>query len=304
MFDVVVIGCGPSGMGCALNLLRANRSVLVLEKEAVGGQIATSPRVENIPGIKEISGLAYSDALFEQIIGLGAEFDLEQVNGIEKIDEGQFIVKTESGREIECHAVVIANGVTHRSMGLKNEQEFVGKGVSYCAVCDGAFYKGQEVYLIGDGNTACQYALLLSNYCSKVHMFALFDHLFGDNILIDRIKNNDKVIINYNMSCVAFNGETELTGLVFEDKITHAMHEYKTNNVFVAIGQIPNNKCYQNVVELDTKGYILTDSNMQTKTPGVYAVGDTRKKDLRQVVTALSDGSIAAINVSKYIDLL
>lgn len=162
MKDVIIIGGGPAGMTCALNLLRAGHSVLIIEKEAFGGQIATSPRVENLPSIKEISGLEFSDNLFSQIDALGVEFELEEVNEIVKNSDETFTVKTNYG-EHDAKAVVIANGVSHRKMNLPNEEEFIGKGISFCAVCDGAFYKNKDVYLIGDANTALQYALMLAN---------------------------------------------------------------------------------------------------------------------------------------------
>ena len=202
MFDVIIIGGGPAGMGAALNLLRSGRTVLILEKEAFGGQMATSPRIENIPGIKSISGMEFSDQLFEQITELGAEFELGEVAKIRKDENDNYQVTT-SFDTYEAKAVVIATGCSHRSMGLPKEEKFVGKGISYCAVCDGAFYKGKEISIIGDANTALQYALLLSNYCTKVHMYCLFDKLFADKILIDRVLSNDKIDITYEVNLLA-----------------------------------------------------------------------------------------------------
>ena len=298
MVDIIIIGGGPSGMSAALYALRSNKSVLILEKENFGGQIANSPRVENYPSVKEISGLDLSDHMFEQIMDLGAQFELEDVLGIEKKD-GKFVVTT-NYRTYESKAVIIANGVKHRMMNLPNEEKLVGKGVSFCAVCDGPMYKGKEVYLIGDANTALQYALLLANYCTKVHMFTLFDRFFGDQILVDRLLNKENIIIKHNMNLIQYVGEDKLEGLVFEDTKTKEKLECNTDNVFIAIGQIPNNEKFANLVELE-KGYIITDESMATKTPGVYACGDTRKKEIRQVVTACNDGAIAALSAVKYI---
>lgn len=291
-YDIIVIGGGPSGMSAALYALRSGKSVLILEKENFGGQIANSPRVENFPSIKEISGLNFSDQLFTQITDLGAEFELEEVLELVK-DDDTFTVKTNYST-YQSKAVIIATGVTHRKMNLPKEDDLIGKGISFCAVCDGAFYKGQEVYLIGDANSALQYALLLVNYCPKVHLFTLFDKFFGDQVLIDRVLANEAIEVTHNMNLVEYKGDTELTGLVFENTIDKSRREFPTNNVFVAIGQVPHNEVFQNLVDLE-KGYIITDENMMTKTPGLFAVGDTRKKQIRQLVTACNDGAIAAL---------
>lgn len=298
MVDIIIVGGGPSGMSAALYALRSNKSVLILEKENFGGQIANSPRVENYPSIKEISGLDLSDRMFEQITDLGAQFELEDVLKIEKVDD-KFVVTT-NYRTYESKAVIIANGVKHRLMNLPNEENLIGNGVSFCAVCDGPMYKGKEVYLIGDANTALQYALLLANYCTKVHMFTLFDKFFGDNILIDRLLSKENIVVKQEMNLVQYLGEDKLEGLVFENTKTKEKTEYRTDNVFVAIGQIPNNDRFANLVDLE-KGYIVTDDAMCTKTPGVYACGDTRKKETRQVVTACNDGAIAALSAVKYL---
>ena len=298
MVDIIVVGGGPSGMTAALYALRSNKSVLILEKENFGGQIANSPRVENFPSVKEISGLDLSDNMFSQIMDLGAQFELEDVLKIEK-QADKFLVTT-NYRSYESKAVIIANGVKHRLMNLPNEEKLIGNGVSFCAVCDGPMYKGKEAYLIGDANTALQYALLLSNYCTKVHMFTLFDRFFGDQILIDRLLSKENIIVKHNMNLVQYLGEDKLEGLVFEDTQSKDKQEYRTDNVFVAIGQIPQNDKFADLVELD-KGYIVTDDAMRTKTPGLFACGDTRKKETRQVVTACNDGAIAALSAVKYI---
>lgn len=298
MVDIIVVGGGPSGMTAALYALRSNKSVLILEKENFGGQIANSPRVENYPSIKEISGLDLSDKMFAQIMDLGAQFELEDVLKIEK-KEDRFLVTT-NYRSYESRAVIIANGVKHRLMNLPNEENLIGNGVSFCAVCDGPMYKGKEVYLIGDANTALQYALLLANYCTKVHMFTLFDRFFGDQILIDRLLSKENIFIKHNMNLVQYLGESKLEGLVFEDTQTKEKTEYRTDNVFIAIGQVPQNEQFADLVVLD-KGFIVTDETMATKTPGVFACGDTRKKDTRQVITACNDGAIAALSAVKYL---
>lgn len=298
MTDIIIIGCGPSGLTAALYALRSNKSVLILEKEAIGGQIANSPKVENYPTIAEISGAELAEKMFDQVTAMGAEFELEDVSKIEKV--GDTFKVTGSFKTYEARAIIIANGVKHRTLGLANEEDLVGKGVYYCAVCDGPMFKDQDVYLIGDANAALQYALLLSNYAKEVHMFTLFDGFFGEKVLQDRVNAKENIKVLNNMSCVEYQGDDELTGLVFENTKTKERFEYKTNNVFIAIGQLPQNEVFKDLVDLE-KGFIVTDDEMKTKTPGVFACGDTRKKQVRQVVTACNDGAIAALSAVKYL---
>ena len=298
-YDVIVIGGGPAGMTAALYTLRAGKSVLVLEKEGFGGQIATSPRLENYPTIESISGSEWSDKLFEQITNLGAAFELEDVQEVKK--EGNvFKVKTDYN-EYEGKTVIIANGVKPRKMGLPNEDELTGKGISYCAVCDGPFYKGKEIYLVGDANTALQYALLLSSYCPKIHMLTLFDKLFGDKILIDRVLQTENIDIRHNLSMTKINGTDQLESVEFEDTISHEKVTYNTNNLFIAIGQVPQNEFLGDLLELD-HGFIKTNEVMETSVPGLFAAGDTRVKENKQVITACSDGATAAMSAVKYIN--
>ena len=299
MYDVVIIGAGPAGLTAAIYAARAEKRVLVLEKENFGGQIANSPRVENIPGTKEISGLDFAGNLFEQILDLGAKFELEEVQRILKV-EGVFEVTT-NYHTYQAKAVVLANGVKHRKMNLPNEEEFIGKGISFCAVCDGAFYKDKDVYLIGDANTALQYALMLAQTCSNVYMFTLFDRFFADQILVDRLRQKDNIHITHNMNLVAYLGQNELAGLRFENTMDHTVHEYPTNNVFVAIGQVSQNDLFKSLVETDDHGFIITNEKMETSLPGLFAIGDTRKKDVRQVASAIGDASIASVFIDKYL---
>ena len=298
VYDSIIIGSGASGMTCALYLLRNDKKVLLLEKENIGGQIANSPLVENFPSIKKISGLDFSNNLFDQISDLGVDFELEDVLEINKVGS-LFVVKT-NYNTFEAKTVVIANGVKHRTLKLPNEENLIGNGISFCAVCDGPMLKGKEAYLIGDANTALQYALLLSDYCTKVHMFTLTDKLFGDEMVIDKVNKKENIYIHKNMSLIEYKGENKLEGLIFENTIDKTKNEFKTDNVFIAIGQIPQNERFSNLVDLD-KGYVLVNEKMETKTPNIYAVGDTRKKEVRQLVTACNDGTIAALNIIKYL---
>ena len=300
-YDIIIVGGGPAGMTAALYALRNNKTVLILEKEAFGGQIATSPRLENYPTIPSISGSEWSDLVFSQITDLGAEFELEEVEKIEK-EEKKFHITT-NYNEYDCKTVIIANGVKPRKMGLPNEEELTGKGVSYCAVCDGPFYKGKEIYLIGDANTALQYSLLLASYCPKIHMITLFDKLFGDQILIDRVLQAENIDIRHNLLLKELKGQKELEEIVFEDTQSKEILSFKTNNVFIAIGQVPQNEAFKDLINLD-HGFIVTDELMNTSVPGIFAAGDTRKKENKQVITACNDGAVAAMSAVKYINSL
>ncbi len=296
MIDTIIIGGGPSGMTAALYLLRAGKSVLILEKENFGGQIANSPRLENYPSIKAISGSEFASNLFDQVMDLGAKFELEDAKKITK-DGDKFIVETNYGTH-ESRSVILATGCEHRKIGVAREAELTGKGISYCATCDGAFFKNQDVVVIGDANTALQYAINLSNYCKTVTVCTLFGKWFGEQTLVNTLLSKSNVHVEHFLNLIKFEGKKEIEGLVFKNTQTNEEKEIKCQGVFIAIGQIPCNEDFKNLVDLE-KGFIVVDQNMQTKTPLLYAVGDCRKKDVRQVVTAINDGAIAAVNISK-----
>ena len=303
MYDIIIIGAGAAGMTSALYALRNGKKVLVLEGESLGGQIATSPRLENFPSIKEISGEAFADNLYEQIDALGAEVEIEKAVRIEKKAEGDFLVHTEYG-QYEGRSVIIAAGVKHKHLKTRHGREdLVGKGVYYCAVCDGPFYKGQEVALVGDANTALQYALLLSGYCKKVYMYTLFDKFFGDANLVKAVRAKENIEVRPDTSVVDFIGENELKAIEYTDKDGNLCRQ-EIPAVFVAIGQVPDNGAFANVADLDEAGYIVADESCKTRTPGVFVAGDCRTKAVRQVSTAVSDGAIAATNASLYLESL
>ena len=303
MYDIIVIGGGAAGMTSALYALRNSKTVLVLESESLGGQIANSPRLENYPSIKEISGEQFADNLFEQITSLGADFEVEKAVNIEKLADGTFKVKTEYN-EYASKSVIIAAGVKHKHLRTKsNREDLVGKGVYYCAICDGAFYKDREVAVVGDANTALQYSLLLSSICSKVYIYTLFDKFFGDNSLVKALLAKDNIEWRPNTAICDFIGENELTAIEYKDKDGNVLtHEIPA--LFVAIGQVPDNKAFENLVDLDKDGYIIADETCKTKTEGLYVAGDCRTKAVRQVVTAVADGGVAATNASLYIQSL
>ena len=301
MFDIIVIGGGVSGMTAALYALRNNKKVLLIEGVSVGGQIAQSPKVENYPTIKQISGAKLSDDLFEQITDLGAEFEFDNITSIDKKSD-TFYVAGEFG-QYEGKSVIIATGVKHRKLRLPNEEDLIGNGVYYCAICDGPFYKDKDVTLIGDGNTALQYALLLSDICSKVNLVIMFDKFFGDENLVRAVENRKNIEITRESKTVELIGDKELKSIKFERK-DGTTFEIAGTPLFVAIGQIPDNKRFENLVDLDSQGYFDADESCKTKTDGLFVAGDCRKKTVRQVTTAVCDGAVAATNACNYLNAL
>ena len=300
MFDIIIIGGGMAGMTSALYSLRNNKKVLVIEREAVGGQIAKSPKVENYPTIKQISGTELADELFDQITELGAEFTLENVTKVEK--QGNIFTITTDYTEYKCKSVIIATGSKPRQLGIPGEENLIGNGIYYCAICDGPFYAGEEVVLIGDANSALQYALMLSGYCKKVKMMTLFDKFFGEQSLIDAVKKTGNIEIHHNMQALRAEGKEKLESIVFENKETKKEETYQIPAVFVAIGQVPDNKVFEALADIDEKGYLIADEKCTTKTPGLFVAGDCRQKNIRQVTTAIADGAVAAIAACRYSD--
>ena len=299
-YDVIIIGAGPAGMTAALNCLRAGKSVLLLEGESIGGQIALSPRVENYPTVQKAAGADLCDQLFQQISEWGVEFEFESVTGVVK-NEKSFVVRTDYS-EYEGTALIIATGVKARHIGVDREEELVGKGVSYCALCDGMFYKDEDVAVIGDANTALQYALNLSGYCKSVHICMLFDKFFADKALVDLVLAQPNVKVTKNIALKEFLGDDELTGLRFENTQTKEEVVVNCKCAFVCIGQVPNNKAFANLVALDKNGFIISGEDCATSCEGVFVAGDCRTKKIRQFITAASDGSIAAFFASQYVD--
>lgn len=303
MHDIIVIGGGAAGMTAALYALRNGKKVLVLESESLGGQIATSPRLENYPSIKAISGEQFADNLFEQITSMGADFEIEKAVKIAKREDNIFIVDTEYN-SYEAKSVIIAAGVKHKHLKTKSGREdLVGKGVYYCAICDGAFYKDREVAVIGDANTALQYSLLLSSYCKKVYIYTLFDKFFGDKTLIKALGTKNNIEWRPETSVIDFIGDDVLTAIEYKNKNGEILrHEIPA--VFVAIGQVPDNKAFAELVDIDKDGYIISDESCKTKTEGLFVAGDCRTKAVRQVVTAVADGGVAATNACLYLESL
>ena len=298
MHDIVIIGAGPAGLTAAIYALRANKSVLVLEKESFGGQITYSPKVENYPGYNEISGAELGEKLVEQALDLGAEIELDTVTGIK--NPGQYkIVQCEHG-QYQAKAVIIASGSRHRQLGLAREDEFTGNGVSYCALCDGAFYKDRAIAVIGGGNTALQDAVLLSDQCSKVTIIQNLGFCTGEKRLLEILKSKKNVSFLYNTVVEELEGEEQLSSIMLRDLESGKTSRFKLDGIFVAIGQQPDNKAFESVCKLDEQGFIIADESTVTSTPGIYAAGDCRTKKVRQVVTATGDGAVAAMNACRF----
>lgn len=300
IYDVMVIGGGPAGMSASLYALRDDKKVLLLEKESIGGQIATSPRVENFPTKETISGTELADEMFTQVMNLGVHFELDTITEVRK-DDDLFALAGTYGTYYG-RTVIIATGVKSLKLNVPGEEELSGKGVSYCATCDGPFFKGQDTAVIGDANSALQYALLLSSYCPDVTLLTLTDKLFGERMLIEKVKATPNIKILSNVQTTAFIGNNDLEKIAYKDLKTGEIKELPVKGAFVAIGKKAQNEIFKNFVDLE-KGYILTDDNMQTKTPGMYAAGDCRLKAVKQAITACNDGAIAAINAIKYLAL-
>ena len=304
MYDIVVIGGGPAGMTAALYALRNGKSALVLEKHGFGGQITYSPKVENYPGTQQMSGNEFADRFLDQIMAQGAEVELEKAVGI--VDGGTTkTVLTEEGGKYECRAVVIATGVKHRMLGLPGENELVGNGISFCAVCDGDFYAGQTVCMAGGGNSALQEAILLSGKCREVIVLQDLPEFTGEKKLQEILfaKPNVKAMADVKITALKTEGET-LRGVEIEDKATGAKSVVACDGLFIAIGLIPENEPFAQLAALNKFGYFDSGEDCATKTPGIYVAGDCRSKSVRQITTAAADGSTAALAACRYIDAL
>lgn len=301
MYDLIVIGAGPAGLTAALYARRANKEVLILEKGAFGGQITFSPKVENYPGFESVSGTELADKLVEQVLAQGADVEVETVTGI-KVNGDTKTVVTEEGGRYDAKAVIIACGAKHRHLGVENEEQFIGDGISFCAVCDGAFYKNKTVALVGGGNSALQEAILLSETCKKVYVLQNLDFLTGEKRLQDILTNRGNVeIITGTVVEKVLPGDV-FTGVTVKTVATGETYDLELDGMFVAIGLEPENSAFENVVALDERGYADVDENCETATPGVFVAGDCRRKAVRQVTTATGDGATAAIAACRYID--
>ena len=301
MKDIIIIGAGPAGMTAALYALRADKSVLLLEKENFGGQITYSPKLENYPSVMEISGSAFAEKMLEQVMAHGADIELAAAEKI--TDMGDYkIVSTEYG-DFEGKAVIIATGSKHRHLGLEGEEELIGSGISFCAVCDGSFFAGKKVAVIGGGNTALQEAVMLSDLCSEVIIVQNLSFMTGEKKLLQILekKSNVKMIFDTLVTSLSSEGG-ELRAISLKSTSTDETSTLELDGMFVAIGQQPENQPFASLTALDNYGYIIAGEDCLTDTAGVFVAGDCRTKRIRQVTTAASDGAVAALAACRYID--
>lgn len=300
MFDLIIVGAGTAGLSAAIYGVRAGKSVLVLEGAAYGGQIINTPEIENYPGIKKISGFEFATNLYNQAKELGAEIRFEKVLSVQE-KNGHKVVVTKD-KEYEAKAVILATGAKNRNLGIEKEQELVGKGVSYCATCDGMFYRGKLVAVNGGGNTAVEDATFLSEYVEKVYVIHRRDSFRADKAEVDRLvaKKNVELVLNSTIKALESDA-SGLTGIQVVDK-DGKERRIQVDGLFVAIGQAPDNEAFRNEVDLDGKGYISAGEDCSTKTEGIFTAGDCRTKAVRQLATAASDGAVAALAAVNYIN--
>ncbi len=302
MTDIIIIGGGPAGLTAAIYGCRAGKSVLVIEKNGFGGQIAFSPKVENIPGTRQISGAEFADNLVAQAMDLGTDVELENVVSAEKNGD-HFVVTTEEGSTFEGRSLILAVGVKHRMLGLPGEKELIGKGISFCAVCDGAFYAGQEVAMVGGGNSALQEALLLSEVCSKVTIVQNLPFLTGEKSLADALAEKDNVSILFSTLVTGYESKDgNLSGIRVRREETGEEQSISVDGAFLAVGLVPENEAFAHFAALDDRGYFASHEDCMTATPGVFVAGDCRSKAIRQVVTASADGAVAAMAAYRYLE--
>lgn len=311
MYDVIIIGGGPAGLTAALYVKRAGKTALVIEKNTYGGQITWSPRVENFPGTFSVSGLEFADRFVEQLMNYDVELELDEVEEVYYINDMEndgkriFIVKTVFGEEFRGRAVIAATGAKPRMLGVKREEELLGAGISYCAVCDGEFYKDKVTAVVGGGNTALQETLYLSDICKKVYLIHRREGFRGDSSLVETVKSKANVELVLNAEISVLSGEDTLTGITLKSKNpsdSTFKEIFDVDGLFIAIGHEPDTELFKDYITLDEEGYAQCDETCVTVTDGVFVAGDCRKKNVRQLTTAVADGTIAAITACRYVD--
>ena len=292
MYDIIIVGAGPAGLTGAIYGCRASKKVLVLEANSYGGQIVNTPDLENYPAFEHISGFDFADKLYNQARELGAEIKFEKVVSIK---DGSIKEVVSNKETYKCKSIILATGLVNRQLYI-NEDKFVGKGVSYCATCDGAFYKDKDVAVVGGGNTAIEDALYLSDICRKVYLIHRRDKFRAFDGLVDKLKEKENVSFILNSNVTSLIGDERLEGIQISDG-----RKIDVSGLFIAIGKIPENQIFD-IIDLDDSGYIVTNDDCHTNIPGIFAAGDNRVKSVRQLVTATSDGAIAAMEAIKYIN--
>lgn len=293
MHDIIIVGAGPAGLTAALYALRANKKVLVLEAKSYGGQIINANKVENYPGIKSISGFDYATNLYNQVKELGCEIKYETV---ERVEENKNVVTNKGS--YNAKAVILATGAENRKLNIDKERDFVGRGISYCATCDANFYKNKTVAVTGGGNTAIEDAIYLSDICDKVYLIHRRDEFRAEKKYVEELKTKSNIEFVLNANVVNLNGNSKLESIIIKYNDDNEK-EIKVDGLFIAIGQEPKNEIFKNIVELDKLGYIVALDDVHTNKKGIYVAGDARVKSLRQLTTAVADGSIAATTAIK-----
>ncbi len=293
MYDIIIIGAGTAGMSAAIYGVRSGKRVLILEGTMYGGQIVNTPEIENYPGIKKVSGFDFATNLYEQALELGAEIVMDQVLGVSERD-GSYQIQGENDKYIG-KTVILATGSKNRTLGLEQEKELIGRGISYCATCDGAFFKDKIVAVIGGGNTALEDANFLSNYCKRVYLIHRRDIFRGEDKLVEQLKKKNNVEFVFNTVITKLNGDQQLDSIEIENVKTNLCGQVQVAGLFVAVGRIPENQVFQNVAALDEQGYIVASEDCKTETKGIFAAGDCRTKKVRQLATAAADGAVAAL---------
>lgn len=297
--DIIIIGAGPAGLTAAVYARRAGKTVLVLEKDTFGGQVTFSPKLENYPGFQEISGNELAQRMLEQAMALGADIDLDCVT---EVQDGEVKKVIGEYKSYEAKSVIIAAGAHHRRLHLPREEEFIGNGISFCAVCDGAFYKDQHVAVIGGGNTALQEVVLLSDVCKKVTVVQNLAFLTGEDKLMQVLKSKSNIDYIFNTVVAGYEGDDALTAIQLRNTESGEESRLEVDGIFLAIGTVPENEPFAKIAKINEQGYILSDESTATGTAGVFVAGDCRTKTYRQVATAIADGASAALNACRYLD--
>lgn len=299
MYDIVIVGAGTAGLSAAIYGVRAGKTVLVLEASTYGGQIVNTPEIENYPGIKQVSGFEFATNLYEQATSLGAKVNYEKVIKILEQEDKKIVVTKK--HEYECKSVILATGAKNRPLNLEGEERLIGRGVSYCATCDGMFFRGKDVAVAGGGNTALEDALFLSNYCNTVYLIHRRNEFRGEEKLVQRLKDKQNIRFVLESRVVALNGAEQLESISVEHVKSGDIQEISVAGLFIAIGQMPDNYGFADLVELDSAGYIKASENCKTNAEGIFTAGDCRTKAVRQLTTAASDGAVAALAACEYI---
>lgn len=301
MYDVIIIGSGPAGLSAALYAKRAMLETLVIEEMPLsGGQIINTSDVDNYIGLPGVGGFELAQVFRQHVDRYDVPFKTAGVSRLE--DNGEYkTVVLKSGERLDSKAVVIATGAKNRSLGVSGESEFIGKGVSYCATCDGGFYRNKTVAVVGGGDVALEDAIYLSRICQKVYVIHRRDEFRGAKILADKVKSLDNIEIIWNAAVEKINGADRLQSIVLKDKISGSHKELALDGLFIAVGTVPNSGIAQGIAQLDSGGYIIADESCRTSADGIFAAGDVRTKQVRQVITAASDGACAIDSVEKYL---